>query len=99
MCIRDSRRIVSTISEGGARMPNCRIMARLAVSAAGEENLMAPGEEAMSAGVIALDCEGPFKKRYGLYRLCRHRQEDVGKCAQNEIIGIQIFRPFAFRCV
>jgi hypothetical protein len=50
----------------------------------------------MGAGVIALDCQSPFKKRHGLRGVCRHHQEDVRKCAQNEIIGIQIFRPFAF---
>ena len=50
----------------------------------------------MGDGVIAFDFQGPFKKRHGLLRLCRHRHEDEGKCAQNEIIGIQIFWPLPF---
>ena len=77
-------------------MSDCSVTARFAESAQCEENLMAPGQEAMGAGVIALECQSPFKKGHGLRRVCRHRQDDVRKCAQNEIIGIQIFWPFPF---
>ena len=48
----------------------------------------------MGAGVIGLEGQGPFKKRHGLRRLLR--QEDMRKCAQNKVISVQIFRPFAF---
>src|ERR1700685_4483424 len=84
------------MSECGAGMSNGRVVARFLESAAREENLMAPGEKAMSAGVIAFDCQGSLKKRARLRRPRRHRQENVGKCAQNEVISVQVFRTFAF---
>ncbi len=50
----------------------------------------------MGDGVIALDCQRPLKKRHGLRRFHGHRQEDIGKGAQNEVISVQIFRPLVF---
>jgi hypothetical protein len=44
-------------------MSDCRVAALSLESAAREENLMAPGEEAMGRSVIVLDRQGLFNKR------------------------------------
>jgi hypothetical protein len=67
------RRIVVAIGQSGSRMPDGCVVALFVEIRLHEQNLMAPGEVAMGAGVIGLEGQGPFKKRHGLPRLCAKR--------------------------
>src|SRR5215510_2548635 len=90
------RRIVAAMGNSGMPMANCSGAVLVAESSTHEENLVAPREQAVGTSIIGLEGQCFLEKRDGLGCFLRHRDKDVWKRAQNEIIGVETVRPFAF---
>src|SRR5262245_66237481 len=84
------------MGNSGMPMANRSGAVLVAESSTHEENLVAPREQAVGTSIIGLEGQCFLEKRDGLGCFLRHRDKDVWKRAQNEIIGVETVRPFAF---
>jgi hypothetical protein len=87
--------VIATMGDGCASVANGGDAVGFLEAGSDEQELVAPGEQAMGASVVGLQRQRPLEQRHRLGCLLRRGNVDMRKGTQNEVVGIEIVRPFA----
>src|SRR5271169_3492642 len=88
---RDGRGVVGPARDRRACVPETGYLVSLITPPAHEANLMAPGEEGVSGGIVRVPLERVLQKSRSDPGFCRHRRRRMRQSAQIEVVGAEVF--------